>query len=105
MPCAVCAYDPRVLDLAIRDFIDFELLRMAKVLKYITVFVCYCDLHGKSPFSCFLLSGFIYQSRSSPKRSCSGSSSVFRNAFTDRDISREKSELYFLSQNLRIQES
>ena len=45
MPCAVCAYDPRVLDLAIRDFIDFELLRMAKVLKYITVFVCYCDLH------------------------------------------------------------
>ena len=47
---AVGAHDLAVRDGTVFDGVDLELLRVAKVLKHLTVFITDCQLHGRSSF-------------------------------------------------------
>ena len=58
----------RVNDLFFRDLpvlhiVDFKLLRMSEMLKYFSVFKCYCDPHCMFPFLCYIRTALRSRSR------------------------------------------
>ena len=62
MSCAHCSNYLFAYDLAVSNIVELELLGLAEMLKYLSVFISHCNSHNSASFPCNLLGDRVIKS-------------------------------------------